>query len=168
YHVPNETYWDKQGQKYFNIHIDNSVPGFWDEHLGGMFGEQHIPHMEDGWSLPQVGRITMYKRDQRSPEDYEEYEYKATVAHEFGHTLGLGDAYPGANGGKTLINNAEISASSKGNWGVDGSIMYHNGQVYSNDVEMILEAFATNKWQYFIDKLIHKKSRVIRLPQQFK
>ena len=165
HHVSGETYWDEAGQKYFNIYIDNSVPGFWNENLGGIFGEEHIPHMEDGWALSKVGRITMYKRDQRSQNDYPEYKHKATVAHEFRHIWGLGDAYPEANGGKILVDNAEISY---GVFAIDGSIMFRNGLVYSNDVEMLLEAFSTNKWQYPIDKLFKKKSRVVRLPQSFK
>lgn len=171
YHIPGEIYYDKIGQKYLDIHINNTDPGYWDGKLWGIFGEEHIPHMtpsEGGWSVDDVGRITMYKRDPRNADDYSEYLYGSTISHEFGHTLGLGDAYPRANQGKKLVNNSEVSACSEGNWGIDGSIMYYNGEVYSNDIEMVLEAFQTNSWQYFIDLDGIIKSRVIRLPQEFK
>ena len=138
----------------------------------GNIWRKHIPHMEGGWSITDVGKITMYNSDQRSTNPYTELQYAATVAHEFGHTLGLGDAYPGANNGKVLVNNAEIS---DGTFGISGSIMFRNGLVYSNDIEMVLEAFSTNEWQYAISHEggwfgIGKitKSRVIRLPQTFK
>ena len=57
-----------------------------------------------------------------------------------------------------VVDNDEIS---DGTFGVDGSIMFRNGLIYSNEVEMMLEAFSTNQWQYAIDKGKHKKLRVI-------
>lgn len=84
------------------------------------------------------------------------------MAHELGHALGLADAYPNANGGKTLKDNAEIEN------GETGTIMWDNGTVSSNDIEMVLEAFKTNKEPYYMNYKGHKKSGVIRVKQKFK
>ena len=166
YKTSDQDHLDRVGQKYFRIHIDNSEPTFLDSTLiGREFFCAHIPHMNGGWSVTEPGRIFMYKRDQRNATPYTDFVYEAVVAHEFGHILGLKDAYPEANGGKKIVSNAEIAYGKT--YGVDGSIMCRNGLVYSNDVEMMLEAFRTNKCQYPIDKGFHKKSRVVRLPQVF-
>ena len=49
--------------------------------------------------------------------------------------------------------------------------MYSNiaAVIYSNDIEMILEAFSVNKEQYYfdLDDSLTFKSRVVRLPQEF-
>ncbi len=41
--------------------------------------------------------------------------------------------------------------------------MRENGKVRGNDIEMVLEAFKTNKWQYFQSYDRHEKLSVIRL-----
>ena len=45
--------------------------------------------------------------------------------------------------------------------------MWNNGLVYSNDIEMMLEAFCTNEWQYYIEYNNRVLSPAIRLPQEF-
>lgn len=158
-----------EGQKYMNINIDNSDPDWWDEHLKKHFGA-YTPNNSDGdcghfCSMTKNSYITMYKKNIKDSTSYTEFEYGATVSHELGHTLGLDDDYPGAHFGKRLASNAEISEGQQ--FAVDGSIMYKNGKVYSNDIEMVLEAFRTNEWQWAmdLDDYFIKKSRVIRLPQ---
>lgn len=81
------------------------------------------------------------------------------MAHEFGHVLGLGDAY--TNGGAPV--NDEIKG---GGWLV-GDIMRSNGPVRSNNIEMVLEAFKMNKYQMFPNEATSPNdvSKVIRLPK---
>ncbi len=110
------------------------------------------------WSVSNPGIIEIYSDDSRNNNPpYTEAEYRFVAAHEFGHILGLSDAYPAANNNKKIVDNAEI--------GSDG-IMYSNiaAVIYSNDIEMILEAFSVNQKQYHLGK---NKSRVVRLPQEF-
>ncbi len=111
------------------------------------------------WSLADPGIIEIYSDDSRNNNPpYNEEFYSNVAAHEFGHTLGLSDAYLENNEGKVLAGNAEISKK---------GIMYgapKYNYVHSNDIEMILEAFSANQKQYYFGE---NKSRVIRLSQVF-
>ena len=109
--------------------------------------------------------------DSRNDHLYNYIEYQGTVAHEFGHTLLLGDAYFSSPiTGNQLTSNDEIA---QGNFGCDGSIMYSNGKVYANDIEMVLEAFIKNSSQDYYTMLANSehgeltKSNVIRHSQVF-
>lgn len=87
--------------------------------------------------------------------------FEGLVAHEFGHALGLGDAYnAGYRGGKfpwTLDGfyapgNYEVSNESGKTFSVsvpEDDIMIHNGKVSDNDMRMVLEAYATGVQQLF-------------------
>lgn len=134
-----------------------------------------LPFYQPYWSTSNVGKITMYKKDERKMAEYNYLTYQSTVAHEFGHTIGLADAYFENDYGKKLLCNAEVDPGVF--WGFDGNIMYHNGIVYANDIEMVLEAYVNNCYQYYLDRNTNKyfpifsqkqsKSNVIRLPQKF-
>ena len=152
-------------RKYMTLEVINSSDG--------------IPNTQfyPKWSTYNVGKISMYKKDERNQDEYNYQNYQSTIAHEFGHTLGIGDAYLKNDYGKKLDTNGEISPGKF--WGIDGNIMYHNGIVYANDIEMVLEAYTNNCYQYYLDRteeysflnfaITHKenKSNVIRLPQYF-
>ena len=112
-----------------------------------------------GWNLSNFGFMTLYKRPKNlNVPPYSEFEFAVAAAHEFGHTIGLGDAYLKNSEGKVLANNVEM-----GSIGIMYGAPYKN-YVYSNDIEMILEAFSVNKQQYYFGV---NKSRVVRLPQTF-
>lgn len=152
-------------RKYMTLEVINSSDG--------IPNTQFYPE----WSTYNVGKISMYKKDERNQDEYNYQKYQSTIAHEFGHTLGIGDAYLENDYGKKLDTNGEISPGKF--WGIDGNIMYHNGIVYANDIEMVLEAYTNNCYQYYLDRtgeysflnfaITHKenKSNVIRLPQYF-
>lgn len=81
------------------------------------------------------------------------------AAHEFGHSLGLWDAYPEANKFSLELNpNKEIPIS---------TIMWENGKATSNDIEMVLQAFVENKQQHYYASAPYLKSKVVRCPQEF-
>lgn len=89
-------------------------------------------------------------------------------AHEFGHVFGLMDAY--ANENKESLNVRPVSFlneyideketipseiyftddTSKYNTDEAGEIMFHNGKVCSNDIEMVVFARKQNKPQIFV------------------
>ena len=91
-----------------------------------------------------------------------------TIAHEFGHVLGLSEAYPCTISGNLavvpidLINTNSDMNEVKLNLESDifsdelgkGEIMFVNGSANSNDVEMMLEAHCTNKYQLFAPKIL--------------
>ena len=107
----------------------------------------------------------MYTADGRDGGyDYKESEFKAVSEHGFGHIGGLGDAYNTKNfrGGHDEVPN--IAEVPHGNYFCDpaSSIMYWNGTANANDVEMVLEAFITNKWQEYVSYGNVTRSMVIR------
>ena len=87
--------------------------------------------------------------------------FEGLVAHEFGHALGLGDAYnAGYRGGKfpwTLDGfyaprKYEVNGGAGERHTVavpDDDIMLCNGRVSDNDMRMVLEAYATGVQQFF-------------------
>ncbi len=97
---------------------------------------------------PQIFRvIDMYEQHSKNLAPYLYSNYKSTVAHEFGHTLGLGDAYKTNDDGKVLSTNSEVSNAQGAS-----NIMYYNDKVYTNDIEMVLEAYVTGEHQYYLDR----------------
>ncbi len=79
-------------QEFLVININNSSEGVphtdWEEPGQGLI--QGVG--QDSWSISNPGTITMYK-GYKSRKDYTQSEYARTIAHEFGHILGLDDAY---------------------------------------------------------------------------
>lgn len=79
--------------------------------------------------------------------------YEGTAAHEFGHVMGLKDMYfeASCNHEYEPKSNAELEYD-KDDYGIPRGkgIMMCDGSAVSNDIEMILYAFAENKWQYYV------------------
>lgn len=93
-------------------------------------------------------------------------KFESSVAHEFGHVMGLKDMYataycnhgyePEAN--DEIIYNLEWYPLPKMH-----GIMLYNGSAVGNDIEMILYAFVENKWQYYVPHgIFQKASKAIR------
>ena len=87
--------------------------------------------------------------------------FESLVAHEFGHALGLGDAYnAGYRGGRfpwTLDgfyapSNYEVKDKTGKTFSVsvpNDDMMIYNGNVSDNDMRMVLEAYSTGVQQFF-------------------
>ncbi|MCM1062052.1 MAG: cellulose binding domain-containing protein, partial [Eubacterium sp.] len=89
-----------------------------------------------------------------------------TLAHEFGHVLGLADNYADSNHNKKYhqTNNCKRLAADESNpdnatknkyadmykeFGTTDMLMHNNGYVSLNDIEMVIYAFKQGKWQYY-------------------
>jgi hypothetical protein len=156
--------------RYFEVHVDNDeagVLGITKIPIIGIEIDRQVSNMKSGkggWSVSNPGKITIYKAYNDDP-DYTYNQYGGVAAHEFGHILGIGDAYgypPGAtpelmakydNRPEAPLSPLEVPS---------GDIMRSNRFVTANDIEMVWEAWKTNKWQYFVDYYNYKKSSVIR------
>lgn len=150
--------------RYFEVHVDNDeagVLGITKIPIIGIEVDRQVSNMKSGkggWSVSNPGKITMYK-DYNGGPDYTYVEYGNTVAHEFGHILGIGDAY-----GPGTMKPAKVTIEVPDNPGFyTGDIMRDNGYVTANDVEMVWEAWKTNEWQYFVDYNGHKRSKAIKI-----
>ena len=84
----------------------------------------------DAWSPANPGSIVMTTGDIRGDTNYSATKFIWTAAHEFIHILGVGDAYP---------NNPDLPTIANGPHG--------KYNVQNIDIEMILEASITGKWQ---------------------
>ena len=130
------------------------------------------------WSPTSTGTIYLNKADfrQEIPYHFNGIDYEGYAAHELGHILGLGDAYL-ENDDKLVLGRTSEAYAGIDESGNESNIMYENGHVYANDIEMVLEAFSTNEYQFFLDRhnvnyLFYKlcyqsKSKVIRETQKF-
>lgn len=98
-------------------------------------------------------------------------QFAGTVAHEFGHVMGLKDLYATAycNHDYTIIDNAEVYKNG-GTFAMPnaGSMMGRNGHGTDNDIEMVIFAFSENTWQYYVPwETSQSASEAIRCPASY-
>ena len=155
-------------QQYLTIRVDNSDPAIFVNYntFDGTYAETHRCHVSRSgdWSISNLGTITMYPHYVKAGASigsmtiYGYGEYKQVAAHEFGHILGLNDAY-----GEGIRPKAEATVEVRGGTMWQGDMMRNDGSVSANDVEMVWEAWSTNRYQYFQDYDGHTRSSAIRI-----
>jgi hypothetical protein len=135
------------------INVDGSIPQ--QDSYGKITSKDMVSHItrQKTWGGNFIGEMFMFrfyakKGDKSITQAYDDYDFEYTVAHEFGHFFGLGDAYT-----PPFPNTVEVPEST---W-LMGDIMKQNGPANSNNIEMLFEAVKKNKWQDFF------KSEVVRL-----
>ncbi|MDQ2088225.1 hypothetical protein RBH29_17515, partial [Herbivorax sp. ANBcel31] len=147
YMVPGQSYFVNSNQRYLNINIDLIDPP-----------KKRVPSTMSGggrrWSVVSPGSINIVHYDNKYPNMLKGHKYVA--AHEFGHTLGLSDAYE-----RPSSEAAEVTAEVPRN----DIMRRHRGTVNANTIEMVWEAWSTNQWQYFDGHNRYPASRVIKFSQ---
>ena len=90
----------------------------------------HMTPPSAGWSPTNPGSITMRTGDSRTGTIYTADQFRWVSAHEFGHILGVADAYSSQNS-------------------TDVTSIFNNfgTAVQSNDITKVLKAWNTKKWQ---------------------
>lgn len=118
-------------------------------------GKKQISQVDArNWSINNIGSMTIYNHYEGIPYTKESYVYVA--AHEFGHLLGLSDAYEKDEETGELLTpeNLEIPHEDIMRSGKDGTI------VTPNDIEMLFFAVLKNKKQYFNNKKGEKSKAI--------
>jgi len=145
------TRWNDDEQKYFEINLD--------AHGDEIAAHNHIG---GGWSLDSPGTVNIKTAGAISEDNNLNY-LEQCIAHEFGHALGLHEAY-WLNYMGAYVPNEEIGHSDIMWFGTNQKQI-----VTGNDIEMMLKAYETNQMQYFVDcpDLGMTISSVINLPPKF-
>ena len=104
------------------------------------------------WSYLSTGVLFMFVRDSRNTSDYSKVKFKEVSGHEFGHIMGLGDAYGWMPGDpvQKVISSDNRSRTPKSIETDSSAMQEHNPPANANDVEMVLEAYRTNQKQHFV------------------
>jgi len=120
------TFGDYEVSTYARYHGDGIKVSFNNE-----LGISHMSSGLFGWSTSRPGTITMFAGDSRGNGDlYSMSQFMWVSAHEFGHVLGVGDAY-----------------NSKNSTGVTSIYNGFGTGVQAGDIAMVLKAWSTGKWQ---------------------
>ncbi len=121
----------------------------------------------DNWSIDRPGEVWLYDRGQRTNGNDNFHSpdwYSNTSGHEFGHVLGIGDAYPAfyrynaetpeyAQGTNIYGENVEYKThhpdkQTNEDW-KKGDAMLSNGILSDHDVKLMLAAYETGEPQFF-------------------
>jgi len=137
----------RRGQRYLPIYICTSKDD----------GEEHRAHTEgnasyEKWNVRNKNnKMFLHNHIYCSTDEgvvdyyYSSSNFMQVAAHEFGHILGLGDAYKTEHQSEAA-DTYEIPFNEP--W--KGDMMRNDGYVTPNDIEMMLEAWKMNAWQAFV------------------
>ena len=107
------------------------------------------------WTVKGAKTVKMYAAYPGNQNSSYE-EYMRIAAHEFGHVLGICDAY--AKGRRpAMIVSTEVPAND-----LMRTIGRNDALVTANDIEMMWQAYRENSWQYFVKWKGPAKSTAIR------
>ena len=109
------------------------------------------------WSIKNPGTVHLYNRYKE--ETYSLDKYRQMAAHEFGHVLGIGDAYNTWYRGGTFPNQDGYYAPEDSIvyynderyevWTPDDDMMITNQKVSANDIRMVWDPWRMGKPQFF-------------------
>jgi hypothetical protein len=99
-----------------------------------------------GWNVNNTGKMTLSKEwwNSSAKTPFTQIQFQELTAHEFGHIIGLGDAYLSSSIAPDDINLFNNSLM-KYQWNDDEA----SYRITSNDIEMLLFAWQTNQMQLY-------------------
>lgn len=135
-----------------------------DNFVDALLSDQPVRLM-DNWSINDPGQVWLYDRgknvhNQTNPQYNDPDWYSNTAGHEFGHVMGLSDAYPAfyrynaetpefAMGTNEYGNSVLYQTPRNSNDWHNTDMMLSNGQMSDNDARMLLQAQETGNPQFF-------------------
>lgn len=134
-HVVTKIYRDREGAA---LRLRLAKTAILPSHVGsplwrrgwGVLRNPRLESMGLNWSRKHRGTMTMVPYDQA-------WQIESVAAHEFGHLLGIGDAYGAIYRYYDVVPDSE------------NTLMRNNHAVSTRELAMVLDAQRTNKMQYF-------------------
>jgi hypothetical protein len=147
-------------KNFLTIDIDNSNPGILGLKKLPIVGDinKHVSNTNGvmgDWSVGGNKNVTLYN-NYNGGEDYSQNYYARVAGHEFGHVLGIDDAYGGGRRPAAISNTGEVEPHDFMRYEFAS-----DSRVSTNDIEMMWQAYQDNEFQYFMDYSGHYQSSVI-------
>lgn len=149
-------------QKTFTINVNNLGSDLTTSNVSSWYFNPFNPiknylspeRLRTNWSIDNLGKMTLYNRFKNY--QYPAHEYKQMVAHEFGHILGLGDAYSAwyryfiyAPRNYDVKYNGVRYPVDVPNDDIMLAQYFYSPIVTSNNIRMVWEAWRTGRPQFF-------------------
>ena len=106
------------------------------------FYKDGISNVSGRESRKKPGKMTLYKSYEGNKGIYTEEDLEIVAAHEFGHILGINDGYNNSDTKK-------IDSIMCDQFGTENNIRYSDRKATNIDLEMALQAYKSDQWQYW-------------------
>ena len=126
------------------------------DYNGTDVGYMHGAGAYSYWSIAGGKDVQLYRRRNvttttssgslTKPEPFTATEFMRIAAHEFGHVLGLCDAYPDDGGTRPMADPIHANRTNIMHYLPSDTATY---EINSNNLAMMMQAYTDNEWQYW-------------------